>query len=450
MDLPPSGWYPDPYGTPALLRWWDGSGWTRHTHQDGAGAADVQATTVQPTAGALNRAEPPTGPPTSPQPALPVTTVQPAVRPTRVQATVRPTAFQPAAYQQPTAFQQTAYQQTAYQQPAAFQQTAYQPTMAQPGADGGGGGGGGGDGTQVMFFGNDAWQAPGTPGGPPRHGYGYRDARRRRMWLMGGLAAGTAAAVAVIAVIVAGLGSTPAATDADQTPTTPTAATTGAASATATPAPSATPSASTSAPAATLSDGQSGLSYTQLASPWQASCPSDLNNGAFSWTSGESAVAGQVNNGQNTWYGEACSGPLPAQYGYSGVAELENTATNLANTFEGAYYGALAHTAAEEVSQPVTISGHAGWEITFSLTYTNAQAQGATWSDEQAAVVVADTGTPNTPAVFFTSIPANLGESNVAKLVESLQLSVVPDTSGSPADDGSPNDNGSPAAGSNP
>ena len=34
MDLPPSGWYPDPYGTPALLRWWDGSAWTHHTHPD--------------------------------------------------------------------------------------------------------------------------------------------------------------------------------------------------------------------------------------------------------------------------------------------------------------------------------------------------------------------------------------------------------------------------------
>src|SRR5579863_2384249 len=34
MDLPPSGWYPDPYGTPSLLRWWDGLGWTQHTHPD--------------------------------------------------------------------------------------------------------------------------------------------------------------------------------------------------------------------------------------------------------------------------------------------------------------------------------------------------------------------------------------------------------------------------------
>src|SRR6185437_2520791 len=53
MDLPPSGWYPDPYGTPLLLRWWDGSGWTQHTHPDvtaGAGGGEPTATALQSTA----------------------------------------------------------------------------------------------------------------------------------------------------------------------------------------------------------------------------------------------------------------------------------------------------------------------------------------------------------------------------------------------------------------
>ena len=50
MDLPPSGWYPDPYGVPGLLRWWDGSTWTQHTHPDGPETTDTAqpATTVEP------------------------------------------------------------------------------------------------------------------------------------------------------------------------------------------------------------------------------------------------------------------------------------------------------------------------------------------------------------------------------------------------------------------
>jgi len=54
MDLPPSGWYPDPYGTPSLLRWWDGSGWTQHTHPDvtaPGNGGEPAATAVQAAAG---------------------------------------------------------------------------------------------------------------------------------------------------------------------------------------------------------------------------------------------------------------------------------------------------------------------------------------------------------------------------------------------------------------
>jgi hypothetical protein len=150
-----------------------------------------------------------------------------------------------------------------------------------------------------------------------------------------------------------------------------------------------------------------------------------------------------VNGGATTWYGEACSGPLPVQYGYSGAASLSPTATALASSFQNTYYSGLDHTVTPGVSQPVTISGHPGWEVTYQVSYTNA-AQGAAWTDEQAAVVVVDAGTGNEPAVFFTSVPGNLTESNVTALVSSLQYStpvgVTPTPSGAPssaASDGS-------------
>ncbi|MDF6017627.1 phospholipid scramblase-related protein [Streptomyces sp. JH34] len=43
----PAGWHPDPHGAPQLLRYWDGSRWTEHTHP-AQGQAPAQA---QPQAG---------------------------------------------------------------------------------------------------------------------------------------------------------------------------------------------------------------------------------------------------------------------------------------------------------------------------------------------------------------------------------------------------------------
>jgi len=520
MDLPPSGWYPDPYGAPDLLRWWDGATWTHHTHP-GVGAADsagggaagggaaagggrhaaVQATTVQastaqslsaqslsaqqggggwatrervigdwagtdwPTGDQLASTMPPKGPRTEPQPALPglpglpATSVQSAVQPTAYQAPVQPTVYQPAVTPGAAPAQATTVQPATAQAPGGWPTNGW-PTEGQhgggrpgatayPGANGGGavgsgpsGGGGDAGGTQVLFLGGDAWQVPGGPGAPGGPGvanrYGYQEAqrRRRRMWLMGGLAAGTAVAVAVIVVIATSLGGSHGTGTADQAASTlPASPTAAAPSPTPTVAASASASASSSAPASVLSDGQSGLSYSQLATPWQPLCPSDLNS-AFNWTAGESAAAGQVDGGQTTWYGEACSGPLPAQYNYTSVSDLDNTATNVASTLENAYYNALDHTIQPMLSQPISVDGHAAWEVEYLVNYTNAIGQGATWTTEEAAVVVADTGAGNTPVVFFTSIPDTLDETNVGSLVSSLQLTVVPN-----ADSGSPTAN---------
>jgi hypothetical protein len=404
MELPPpSGWYPDPYGVPGLLRWWDGSAWTQHTHTaGGTDAPDVAepATAVQPTA------------------------VQSAVRPTAVQSTaVQPTAVQPAGAQ-----------------PATVQPAAVQPAGAAPQEP---------DtyGTQVLFLGDDAWTMPGAPGAPGMPGapggpggygpgsdpYGYHQARQRRMWQAGGLVGGTAVALGLVAFVVYSIGNSHPAPPVTKTP----------AAAASTPlSPSPTAATPTLTPALTsITDGTSGLSYAELASPWSPTCPSDLNTEGFAWTTGESAIAAQINGGQTAWYSEACSAPLPQQAGYNGVADLENVTTNLVNQFTGTFYNALPHGFQQQVSQPVTVSGHAGWEIKYLITYQNTQ--GLPFANEEGAVVVADLGSQLPPAMFFTSIPGNLGEGNVDTLVSSLRLSAPPQPGGG----GSPGD-GSPGPGS--
>jgi len=49
----PAGWHPDPHGAPQLLRYWDGSRWTEHTHpaQAPAQAQHAQPQVAQPYAG---------------------------------------------------------------------------------------------------------------------------------------------------------------------------------------------------------------------------------------------------------------------------------------------------------------------------------------------------------------------------------------------------------------
>jgi Protein of unknown function (DUF2510) len=385
MDIPPSGWYPDPYGVPRLLRWWDGSGWTEHTQAFEAAVGAAQR------GGAGQR---------SPEPATSLD--MPAVAAARL--TQSSSDLPPA---------------TSLDLPPERGDSTrldLQATFDAP------------PGNATRVFSRDEYQ-------------GYAQAmglrqRRRRRWVMGLLSFGTVAVLGLMALALLHYIQQPP----KQTVALNTAP---AVNHTTAPPPSASPTPAATPAGSVITDSSAGLSYTLLPSPWEGQCPQGLNQ-TFSWTAGESAVAGQVAiNGQQTpWYGSACSGPLPAQSGYNGVQDLLNTTQNLANTFESHYYAGVQSTPSQVVSMPLQVSGHSAWEIKFLMTYPAGASQGMTWSNELGAVVVVDLGTGQAPAVFYVSMPGNLDENNVDSLVRSLQ---IPASTASP-----PAATGSPAAGNNP
>jgi hypothetical protein len=201
-------------------------------------------------------------------------------------------------------------------------------------------------------------------------------------------------------------------------------------SASATPSAKASPRANTSpAPAVIgirhqVADTSSGLSYELLASPWRRGCPLQLNTPMFSWSAGENAVAGHatIDGTATEWYGNACSGLLGQQFAYSGTADLEPTAMGLVGALDPAYYSGLQHYRTLEGSSALTISGHQAWVVRFLMTYPDAASQGLAWSSEAGAVVVADRGAGQSPAIFYVSVPGNLGTSDVSTLISSLRL----------------------------
>ena len=173
-----------------------------------------------------------------------------------------------------------------------------------------------------------------------------------------------------------------------------------------------------------VTDASSGLSYQLLSSPWRRSCPGILDNPMFSWTAGEHAVAGQANIGGTVinWHGNACSARLGPQFAYSGPNDLELAAIGVADGVGLAYYSGLRHDGTIESSSPMLVSGHQAWLVTFLVTYPDAASEGLAWTSEAGAVVLVDRGPRQAPAVFYVSVPDNLGTSDVATLVSSLQL----------------------------
>jgi len=94
----------------------------------------------------------------------------------------------------------------------------------------------------------------------------------------------------------------------------------------------------------------------------------------------------------------------------------------VADAIEPTYYNGLQHARTVQSSSAMQVSGHQAWVVTFVMKYKDAARDGLPWTSEKGAVVVVDRGAGQAPAVFYASVPSNLGTSDVSTLVSSLRL----------------------------
>ncbi len=420
MEMPPPGWYEDPVNTGGPLRWWDGTQWTEHT----APAGRIPQAALERAPEATGREYPAIERAPQDSPAAPLSA------PVAPEASSVPAV--PSNGHDPSLtdwFQSIPFPVAGQDHPATANSTRVLER--------------GGPGTLAEF----GWPhgTPVTDDDTPllERGEAAGILRRNRTRLMWGVALGAALAMLITGVLVAVFGSSTAPQAGPAAARHPSAVRTLSPKASASPpsTPSTVPTTGTP-----VSDPASGLSYASLAAPWQAGCPGSMNNAVFSWTAGENAVAGTLASaGGAPWYASACSGLLGQQYPYTGVADLPQTAMNLAGAFDGAYFGALAHVRSTQQNNPLQVSGHPAWIVEFLMTYPAAASQGLAWQTQLGAVVVVDRGAGQPPAVMYVTVPDNLGTANVGVILASMQLN-APAAPASPAAPPAPAAPATPAA----
>lgn len=170
--------------------------------------------------------------------------------------------------------------------------------------------------------------------------------------------------------------------------------------------------ATTQSPSA-VSDPATGLIYELLASPWHDGCP--MRNNPVSWTSGEGAADGKVNaDGRAiSWYANACVGLLPSSLQNKNLAKEAANAAAAIDTDK-----ALHHTRSTMTSTATKVGGQPAWEIKLQVRYPGEHLR---WTTEMAAVVVVDRYGGQAPAVFYASVPDNLGAASLGTLLSSLR-----------------------------
>jgi hypothetical protein len=226
----------------------------------------------------------------------------------------------------------------------------------------------------------EQWEAWGT-----QHNGTWEPApsrRSRRTPLLIGL--GALGVVLVLLLVAVALGNGGSGTDQDAAPVA---------------GPTSQPSSTFPPGTVRIFDQAAGISYPFLGDGW------------YEWDRGfqleTTETAGQyfvtqenLPDGYDVFIAQCTSGPLAANYGWSGPASLQATVTAVADSVRQLHYPAPNERNVRR-DEAVTVDGASAWVYEFDLTWN---VTGYDSTGERAALVLIDVGRP-APALLYISIP---------------------------------------------
>ncbi|MBX6385750.1 MAG: hypothetical protein IRZ07_22715, partial [Microbispora sp.] len=175
-----------------------------------------------------------------------------------------------------------------------------------------------------------------------------------------------------------------------------------------------------------IHDPVTGLSYAYPGGKWQVPQSKDINDPSDPrmplWTSGCEAMSQENYDGRgSSWVGSIYSAEVPQIFPYSGASGLEQLTHQVLVAYEPVFYG-VAHERKVLRNEALTVSGKQGWIIEFEMDFSKAPEAGRlNWKTEKGAFVVVDRGQSTRPAMLYISVPDNLDQSVIKRVLDSLQ-----------------------------
>jgi hypothetical protein len=175
-----------------------------------------------------------------------------------------------------------------------------------------------------------------------------------------------------------------------------------------------------------IDDKTSGLSYAFPGGAWSVPTTPQINDPTNPqlpvWTSACFAVAQQNYDGQGSdWVASIYTGPLSQAVPYGGSEDLRSTTNALLNGYEQLFYSPP-HQRKILSDKAMDVSGRKAWIVEFDVDFSKvAKANGWKWQTEKGAFVLVDRGQGRLPSVLYVSVPDNLDQSVLDRVVHSLE-----------------------------